>query len=282
MKNKKLLIKVLSKKYCIPSVYNKKIAIISFILLFALILSLNVTALSFSADKTSYYKGETIAVEGIAKGIIDFNFMTVEGLEVTKGKITGETDGNFSFIHKTSCNDPEGEWIINVNDSRDVNQVRVNVSSVPGKDKCRYLKIKFLSPSSSFLNRTDSFNITVEVTDAREKINSAKVYFWNLDGVKTSMYRTGDGIYSFKDYYIKPNSLLGERSLKVTAMDVGEEVYGGEENIEFSIERAQIEFDIIQPKQLKEFIFGNPLRIELIPRYPNNELARNPSLKFSI
>lgn len=261
---------------------NKKIAIIPFILLFALILSFDVSALSFSSDKSSYYKGETIVVEGTAKGTIDFNIMTREKLEVTKGKITGAIDGNFSFTYKTSCNDPEGEWIITVNDSMDVNQLRVNVSSVLGKDRCRYLKIKFLSPSSSFLNRTDSFNITVEVTDAREKVNSAKVYFWNLDGMKTAMYRTGDGIYSFKNYYVKPNALLGERNLKVTAMDVGEEVRGGEENIKFSIERAQIQFDIIQPKQLKEFIFGNPLRIELIPRYPNNESVREPSLKSSV
>ncbi|MEW6295009.1 MAG: hypothetical protein AB1467_01795 [Candidatus Diapherotrites archaeon] len=264
----------------------EKFFALALFLLFITFIIPGINSLTIQTDNKTYFKGDQIKIEGQAVEFAELNITGTKGNKEIRSLKAGPGIKEFySFTYNISCLDPEGEWLLTVRDANTTETKKIYVSSSPepGKNYCQFLKIKFLSPSSTTYIRTSSLNISVEITDAGIPVSNAEAYYWDLEGRKNRLSFVGNGIYSLRDlnYYIKPDALTGQAEITVIAQAlVSDKFHGGEQSLPINIEPAAIDLEIRKPIG-NDFIYGSPIRIELDAVYPDGSSPKNATVKFS-
>lgn len=229
-----------------------------------------VASLSVEIPKGSYEKGEYLDLNGFSDGKVNFFVYALPGDKtVLSSVVEPDEKGFFSFKYFISCNDPLGEWVVLVKDDKEEKELRFSVNS---SVKCEFLRVDFISPSSSSYFRTQVFDVRVKVTDAGIPVNNATVYFWDFNGTKKRMYFEGNGIYYFENVLIPVNAAIEKKSLMVTALAGDQQKNGGSNVVSFDVRLVPIKIVLIKPL-IKEFNFGDPLELEVKPVYSDNQLV---------
>jgi len=243
-----------------------------FVLLFFLMLVSFAFSLSVSVPKGNYSKGEYLDINGSASGAVDFVFTSLQGNKNVLNAVK-ESDGNkeFSFRHFISCTDPSGDWIINIKDEyEEEQQIRIYVNS---SVQCEFLRVDFISPSSSSYFRTQKFDVRVKLTDAGKEVNNAEVYFWDFFGDKKRMYFESNGIYYFEGVEIPVDAEIKKWDLMVVSVSGDKEKNGGSNIVSFDVTKVPIDLKLINPA-IKEFTFGKILLLKVKPVYPDSSPAQ--------
>ncbi len=236
-------------------------------------------SLSLSVEKGSFSKGEFIDVNGFSSGKLSLFFIGISGnKEILYSEVQPDVNGFFSFNHFISCTAPAGEWKIIAVDELEEKEIRFSVNS---SVECEYLRVDFINPSSSSYFRTQKFDVRVKVTDAGKAVDNAEVFFWDFQGKKKRLYFEGNGIYFFEEVMVPVNAEIKKWNLMVTAVSGGKEKDGGSNIVFFDVKTAPIKIEVISPT-IKEFDFGKPLNLKVLPKYPDDSIISEAGLWIEI
>lgn len=256
---------VMQKKRICGSDLMKKFLLFGFIFIFCLSY---VFSLEYEINQGSFSKGDFVELTGTAKGEVSIVFTANPGnKEINSFVSQVDSNGSFSFKYFISCTDPAGDWTLVLSDADDSVERMFSVSS---SVECEYLKVDFISPSSSSFFRKDVFDVRVKVTDAGNPIDNAEVYFWDFEGKKNRMYPELNGVYYFEKVVIPLDAELKKTSLMVLALSAGKEKRGGSNVVSFEVRKVPINIEVISPL-VKEFTFGKPLDLKVRPVYANDK-----------
>ena len=239
------------------------------ILIFLLIFPIAFAELSLRTSKFEYSKGEIIIIDGNTSSNVSLKVYATNGnKKIFDGIVRRDENRAFEQRLRTDCSYPSGEYKIDATIQEDSSTQTIVVKS---SRECAFLTVAFLSPSPTVYKRTESFDVSVKVTDSGKIINNAKVFFWGLDGGQQRLAFKGEGIYSFESFKIPFDSKLFDWQLMVTAIaNTPSGTFGGENTVMLSLVNGAIDIDVVKPKA-KEFSFGQPLELIINPKYPSSE-----------
>ncbi|MDO8538504.1 MAG: hypothetical protein Q7S21_06470 [archaeon] len=257
---------------------NSKFLLLIFLFLFVLLPFVH--SLELKSVKYEYLKNEIIMIDGNSESNVAMKiYATSGGKKIFDGVVKTDVNGTFEQRIRTDCSFPSGEYRIEAKTPYDSFSDSIFVKN---SRECGFLTLAFVSPSPTTYRRTESFDVSVKITDSGKPINNAKVFFWDLDGKQQKLELKGNGIYSFESYKIPFNSKLSNWELMVTAIaNTPLGVYGGENKVNLLIAQGAINVNIVKPKA-SEFSFGEPFELIINPLYPSGEKILNGQARIKV
>jgi len=220
-------------------------------------------AIAIKTNADSYNKGDLITIN--VNNLSPLNHYKLICLsdydEVFSHEFTAIND-SYTYIYNISLIDPSGDWKLIFNNETKI--ITINQT----RDSTHYL-ISFISPVNKDYERTESFNLRVNITSAGESISNATVQSFTPDGRRVNLTWIRESVYS-TPYELGVNESIGIKTIKVMA---GKEGYGGEGVINITIIPARIDLSIIQP-ELGSYDIGSKLIIKLLATYPNSSIPQ--------
>ncbi len=248
-----------TKMICGNSFSEKFLFFVFFLLFFSC-----VSGLSYEINQGSFSKEQFIDLNGFSSNEVSITLTAFPGnKEIDSFLVQPDENNFFSFKYFISCIDPAGSWTLILDDGEETIE---RMFSVDSSVRCEYLRVDFISPSSSSFFRKDVFDVRIKLTDAGENVANAEVYFWDFDGFKRRMYFEGNGIYFFEGVEIPVDVELKQTELMVVASSGKKENFGGSNTFSFEIRKVPINIELIHPL-VKEFNFGKPLNLRIKPVY---------------
>ncbi|MFH0954827.1 MAG: hypothetical protein V1777_01885 [Candidatus Micrarchaeota archaeon] len=213
-------------------------------ILFIALLVLLPAALSLSAEtaKDNYSKGQTLSIFGSCSQTVTIQLTAAEK---KVDSFTAECDNGGYIIQKNaSFLYPAGNLTITASDSTNTASKTIGILATR---ESGFLTITFLGNPKREIQRTESFQLSVQVNNAENPAANAIVQTWLANGQKISLNQTQTGIYSGQ-ITIPAEAAFGEWNLVVTAEQQDQNTaFGGEEKTQFIIMAAPIQIEIISP-----------------------------------
>ncbi|MFH1697358.1 MAG: hypothetical protein ABH854_05650 [Candidatus Diapherotrites archaeon] len=236
--------------------------------------ALHASALSISADKADYNKGEAINIEGICAPGKNTLSIAHHGRIVFGREINCETASLFRERYEIGFLDPAGRWNIAIENGGESSETSALIWQIP---ESAYFVVKFLSPPPGTYYRTDGLPVTVRITDAGVPVTDANAALWAAGGARIQLENRGSGLYRY-DYEIPYDAMPGKWRLVVTAERNADARHGGEAGMDIKVGKAPISIDVIEPA-VRTFSLGAEIPLKVKVGYVNGKPIAEGAIK---
>jgi len=239
--------------------------------------------------KEKYYLGDIIDLSGVIKKK-NYRFSVPLNIKIeSKRKMvldldtSSDSDGLFSEQYHSSLIDSSGTWLITVegidsNNNRAFLQKEIEVSQ-PGETA--FLSIELLNELKEEYERYSAIEIIAIVKDVADStVENALVKLIGPLNEEIQLLELLPGKYSGV-YHIPWDLALGEQSLELVATKGGESPMAGSNNFLFSVRKAKIDIEIIEPSK-RRYQIGENLSPTVFLSYPSGEPVVNADARALI
>lgn len=246
--------------------------------------------MSLVLDRNEYELGDLIEMSGFLEKRGEPLSRKIElrgffnGQEMFESETISDKNGFYSYAEHTSLNQPEGEWIIQAKaeDASKNEGIAEEIASMKKEIITYFLELVFVSPEKDALfSRGEEMKIILDVFFEGEAVEGAQLRALFPNNETMVLREVSNGRYVL-EYDIPIDFSLGKQRIFFNATkDINEFTYSGSNSIEFTIDKARVELELISPDK-SVVVLGEILNFTVKATYGKEIPVSNATVKMKV